>query len=86
VKPLLGVAGAVDDLGELVEVCNEAIRANYGEETDVTVTALASEPELRAFEAGELVLYKRPPRRRGNKIMYVRDGEKVELEQITLSL
>lgn len=90
-KPLLGVTldhrvqGMVT-LPQVEEICNAALAREFRNTDAVSLTLIASEEELREFEAGSLVLYRKRPRRQGNRYVYERDGERVELVQEELKL
>lgn len=82
-KPVLGITVASRlalDADYLTDLLNRALDREFGSEL-VSVRLLDSEEELRRFQAGELVLYRKPARRRGNTIIYRKDGQEHELEQ-----
>lgn len=92
-KPLLAVEVVATDTGvtvedayQYVEESVERLNASLGTPT-VKVRLLKTGEELRQYEAGELVLYRKPTTRRmGDKIVYERNGERVELKQERLNL
>ena len=66
----------------LGDILNRALDREFGAEL-VSVRLLTEPDELRAYEAGEMVLYRKPARRVGNTIVYRKDGEERRLEQLT---
>ena len=92
-KPLLAVEVIAPDTGvtledafDYVEQSVEKLNTSLGQPT-VTVRLLTNGEELRQYEAGELVLYRKPTTRRtGDKIVYERDGQRIELKQERLNL
>lgn len=50
----------------------------------VNVRVLRTVEDLQAYESGQMVMYRKPARKVGNKIVYERDGVRHELEQETL--
>ena len=74
-KPLLAVfiepeRGIEPDY--VADVVNVALDREFGRsgESLVSVRTLAGEEDLRSYLAGEMVLYRKPARRRGNQIIY----------------
>jgi hypothetical protein len=48
----------------------------------VSVRALHSVEDLRAYQAGEMVLYRKPARKVGDRYVYEKDGVRTELQQL----
>ena len=89
-KPVLGIAiqeGLAVEPEYVAEVCQQRLDREFGllGEQACYVRLLSTDDELRAWQAGELVLYRKPARRHGNTIVY-RDhgGHEVKLEQETI--
>ena len=84
-KPVLAISvapGMALDNEYLGDILNRALDREFGAEL-VSVRLLTEPDELRAYEAGEMVLYRKPARRVGNTIVYRKDGEERRLEQLT---
>lgn len=86
-KPLLALHITHPDIEPdyVADLLNAALDREFGRTGAelVSVRTLATPEELRAYMAGEMVLYRKPARRRGNKITYQRDGIEHHLEQTT---
>lgn len=85
-RPVLAISvhpslGASLDREYLADLLNRALDREFGSEL-VSVRLLTEPEDLRAYEAGEMVLYRKPARRQGNTITYRKDGEEHRLEQI----
>lgn len=92
-KPVLAVevlpeqnATTLQDAVDYLEASVERLNSALGQPV-VSLKLLTTGEELRQYEAGELVLYRKPTtRRRGDKIIYEKDGERVTLQQERLPL
>ncbi len=92
-KPLLALHVHPDapDLtpAYLADLINEKMDREFarsGVRELVSVRLLANVEDLRAYEAGEMVLYRKPARKVGDRIVYERNGQRIELEQTRLAL
>ena len=86
-KPLLGIVGVEPEvLEQAADVLDYELKDQYGGVNAVGLVLIRTEEELREFEAGSLVLYRKQARRRLDRFEYVHDGERVELVQETLFL
>lgn len=67
----------------VAEVCRDATNHwfEFNGKRMVAVRLLKTEEELRAYQAGELVLYRKPERRHDDTIIYEKGGERIELKQ-----
>jgi hypothetical protein len=68
--------------GTVADYINAYLDREFGEGS-VSIRLLSTEDELRLWEAGQLVLYRKPARRFGNTIVYEKNGRRVELVQET---
>ncbi len=88
-KPLLALVSdqrVALDADYAADLINRALDREFGNEL-VHVALLTTPEDLRGYEAGDLILYRKPAhRRRGDKIVYNRDGTEVHLEQSRLPL
>lgn len=92
-KPVLAIevypgehAISLQDVVEYLEENLAGLNDSMGQPV-ASVRLLSTGEELRKYEAGELVLYRKPTTRRtGDKIVYERDGQRVELRQERLEL
>lgn len=87
-RPLIGVViGPEADLSveELAERIHELLAEDYAN-AHVGIQLLATEEELRAFQAGHIVLYRKPVKRASSTdVSYRRpDGSVIRREQQTL--
>lgn len=78
----LTLEDVVEYLNEQVDGLNDSVG-----QTVASIRLIRSGEELRQYEAGELVLYRKPKSRRvGDRIVYEKDGQRFELEQERLNL
>lgn len=85
-KPVLGITvhpqiHAALDGDYLTDLLNRALDREFGAGEFISVRLLTTEDDLRAYQAGELILYRKPARRRGNTITFRKDGREHRLEQ-----
>lgn len=67
----------------VADVLNVALDREFGRggEELVSVRAISDPEDLRAYEAGEMVMYRKPARRNGRFITYRQGGQEHRLEQ-----
>ena len=85
-RPLLGLVVSPEvDVEELVDVFQHYADHEWGE-GHVGLQLLTAEAELRDFQAGHIVLYRKPVRRQSSTDLSYRraDGTVIKREQTTL--
>lgn len=92
-KPVIAVevlpGGHGTSLQDVVDYLEDSVgRLNSAFDTPVAhIRLLRDGEELRQYEAGELVLYRKPKSRKvGDRIVYEKDGQRHELQQERLPL
>ena len=88
-RPLIGLVMDADavDLHELVGLIQGTLDLEYGDgDTTVGLQLITTEAELAGFQAGHLVLYRKPVRRsKPTDVSYRKpDGTVIKREQTTL--
>lgn len=88
-RPLIGLVVDEEavDLHELLGLIQGTLDREYGDgDTVVGLQLIQTEPELQGFQAGHLVLYRKPVRRsKPTDVSYRRpDGTVIKREQTTL--
>lgn len=88
-RPLLALHIEPDrgiDPAYVADVLNVALDREFGRggEELVSVRAITSPEELSAYEAGQMVMYRKPARRQGDIITYQANGEVRRLQQTSL--
>lgn len=87
-RPLIGLViesgGATPE--EVLEACAEAVELFNANGPAVQLSLIETEAELAAFQAGHLVLYRKPVRRASPRdVSYRRpDGSVIKREQTTM--